>query len=107
MPETAEEVASVDGITREDADAFACESSGGPPQRSTPGTSRPRSSACRPDAASAVDEGPRRDTTLEVLAGLRPGRRRRLGRNGRQLVALNDGASAILVASAAAVERTG
>ncbi len=54
-----------------------------------------------------VDEGPRRDTTLEALAGLRP-----VVRGGAVVTAgnsssLNDGAAAILVASAEAVERYG
>ena len=54
-----------------------------------------------------VDEGPRPETTLEVLAGLRPvvpgGSVVTAGNSS----ALNDGASAILVASGEAVERYG
>jgi acetyl-CoA C-acetyltransferase len=54
-----------------------------------------------------VDEGPRPETTLEALAGLRP-----VVAGGSVVTAgnsssLNDGASAIVVASAAAVERYG
>ena len=54
-----------------------------------------------------VDETPRRDTTLEVLATLKP-----VVAGGSVVTAgnsspLNDGASAIVVASAAAVERYG
>lgn len=113
MPETAEEVARVDAISREDADAFAVESH----QRA--------SAAIRAghfereiapvtvelgrgkQAVVDTDEGPRPDTTLEVLAGLRP-----VVSGGTVVTAgnassLNDGASALLVASGAAVERYG
>jgi acetyl-CoA C-acetyltransferase len=108
MPETAEEVARVYGVSREDADAFALQSHRravaaidagrfddeivAVPTRSGPVT---------------VDEGPRRDTSLEALAGLRP-----VVAGGSVVTAgnssgLNDGASAIVVASADAVERYG
>jgi acetyl-CoA C-acetyltransferase len=54
----------------------------------------------------AVDEGPRRDTSLQKMAGLPP-----LAPNGRVTAALasqiSDGAAAILVASSAAVARHG
>ena len=55
----------------------------------------------------SVDEGPRPGTTLEVLSGLRP-----VVAGGTVVTAgnassLNDGASALLVASAEAVERYG
>ena len=54
-----------------------------------------------------TDEGPRAGTTLEVLAGLRP-----VVPGGSVVTAgnsstLNDGASAIIVASEAAIERLG
>jgi acetyl-CoA C-acetyltransferase len=108
MPETAEEVARIDGITREDADAFALRSH--------------RRAAVAIDAgrfadeivpvptggrALEVDEGPRRETSIEALAALRP-----VTANGEVVTAgnsssLNDGASAILVASADAVQRYG
>jgi 3-oxoadipyl-CoA thiolase len=108
MPETGEEVARIDGITREDADGFAFESQ--------------RRAAVAIDAGHfddeivavptargdvTVDETPRRDTTLEVLATLKP-----VVAGGSVVTAgnsspLNDGASAIVVASEAAVERYG
>ncbi|MFE5699524.1 acetyl-CoA C-acetyltransferase [Rhodococcus koreensis] len=54
----------------------------------------------------SVDEGPRRDTSLERMAGLRP-----LQENGRITAAvssqISDGASALLIASQAAVDRYG
>ncbi|TFC26137.1 acetyl-CoA C-acyltransferase [Cryobacterium sp. TMT1-3] len=108
MSETAEEVARLDGITRAEADAFALRSH----QRA----------AAAIDAGHfvdeivgvptqkgevLVDEGLRRDTTLEGLAALRP-----IVAGGSVVTAgnassLNDGASAILVASREAVEKYG
>jgi 3-oxoadipyl-CoA thiolase len=108
MPETAEEVARVDGITREDADAFALRSQ----QRAAAAIAAGRFEAEIVGVPThrgevLVDEGPRPETTLEALAGLRP-----VVHGGSVVTAgnsssLNDGASAILVASAAAVERLG
>lgn len=108
MPETAEEVARRDGITREDADAFALASQ--------------RKAVAAVDAGRfadeivpvptragdvTVDEGPRRDTSLEALAALRP-----VVAGGSVVTAgnsssLNDGASAVVVASGEAVRRYG
>jgi acetyl-CoA C-acetyltransferase len=108
MSETAEEVARLDGITRSEADAFALRSH----QRA----------AAAIDAGHfldeivgvptkkgevLVDEGLRRDTTLEGLAALRP-----IVAGGSVVTAgnassLNDGASAILVASGEAVKKYG
>ncbi|MDJ0350367.1 acetyl-CoA C-acyltransferase [Cryobacterium sp. PH29-G1] len=108
MSETAEEVAKLDGITRAEADAFALRSH----QRA----------AAAIDAGHfvdeivgvptkkgevLVDEGLRRDTTLEGLAALRP-----IVAGGSVVTAgnassLNDGASAILVASGEAVKKYG
>lgn len=108
MPETAEEVARIDGISRGDADAFAVRSQ----QRAAAAIAAGRFAAeivgvPVGDREVLVDEGPRPETTLEALARLRP------VVAGGQVVtagnssALNDGASAIIVASAAAVERYG
>ncbi|KKX97068.1 acetyl-CoA C-acyltransferase [Microbacterium sp. Ag1] len=108
MPETAEEVARVDGIGREEADAFALRSQ----QRAAAAIADGRFEAeivGVPVGSGEVlmDEGPRPETTLEGLARLRP------VVAGGQVVtagnssALNDGASAIMVASAEAVERHG
>src|SRR4029453_2325173 len=68
MPETAEEVARVDGITREDADAFALRSQ----QRASAAIAAGRFEAEIVGVPThrgevLVDEGPRPDTTLEVL----------------------------------------
>ena len=108
MPETAEEVARVDGIGREEADAFALRSQ----QRAAAAIADGRFEAEIVGVPVGsrevlVDEGPRPETTLEGLARLRP------VVAGGQVVtagnssALNDGASAIMVASAEAVERHG
>ena len=112
MPETAEEVARIDGISREEADAFALRSQ----QRAAAAIAAGRFEAeivgVPVDSRSGrsevlVDEGPRPETTLDALARLRP------VVAGGQVVtagnssALNDGASAIVVASAEAVERYG
>ncbi|HET6269767.1 MAG TPA: acetyl-CoA C-acyltransferase [Arthrobacter sp.] len=110
MPETAEEVGRVDGISREDADAFALRShecalaaiaAGNFAEEIVPVTVKSR----KGDTVVDTDEGPRAGTTMEVLAGLRP-----VVAGGSIVTAgnsstLNDGASAIIVASEAAIER--
>ncbi|MEV4774073.1 thiolase family protein [Microbacterium sp. LWH12-1.2] len=108
MPETAEEVARRDGISRADADAFALQSQ----QRAVAAIDAGRFEAeivAVPTRTGEVriDEGPRRDTSLEALAALRP-----VVAGGEVVTAgnsssLNDGASAIVVASADAVRRHG
>ena len=109
MPETAEEVARLDGITREEADAFALRSHQRAIAAIDAGRLAPEIVAVPTPRGGLVDtdEGPRPDTTLEVLAGLRP-----VVDGGSVVTAgnassLNDGASAIVVAGAAAVERHG
>jgi 3-oxoadipyl-CoA thiolase len=113
MPETAEELAAVDGITREDADAFAVASheraiaaidAGRFAGEIVPVTVRGRKGA---ETVVDTDEGPRPGTTMEALARLRP-----VVTHGSVVTAgnsssLNDGASAILVASERAVEKYG
>lgn len=108
MPETAEEVARLDGITREQADAFAVQSQQRASAAIAAGRFAPEIVGVPVGTGEVlVDEGPRPDTTLDVLAKLRP------VVAGGQVVtagnssALNDGASAIVVASAEAVERHG
>ncbi|WP_120522900.1 thiolase family protein [Arthrobacter celericrescens] len=112
MPETAEEVGRVDGISREDADAFAVRShelalaaiaAGRFKEEIVPVTVKTRKGETIVD----TDEGPREGTTLEVLAGLRP-----VVPGGSIVTAgnsssLNDGASAIIVASEAAIRKYG
>jgi 3-oxoadipyl-CoA thiolase len=112
MSETAEEVAALDGISRRDADAFAVRSheraiaaieSGRFKDEIVPVPTRQG----KKDVLVDTDEGPRPGTTLEVLSGLRP-----VVRPGGIVTAgnassLNDGASAIVVASEAAIAKFG
>ncbi len=113
MPETAEELAAVDGICREDADAFAVRSHELALAAIAAGRFRdeitPVVVTDRKGRQSIVDtdEGPRAGTTMEVLAGLRP-----VVKPGGVVTAgnsssLNDGASAVIIASERAVERYG
>ncbi len=113
MPETAEEVARVFGISREDCDAFAVRSheralaaiaAGRFAEEIVPVTITGRKGA---QTIVDTDEGPRAGTTMEVLSGLRP-----VVKGGSVVTAgnastLNDGASAIIVASEAAIEKYG
>lgn len=78
MPETAEEVARVDSISREDCDAFAVRSheralaaieAGHFKDEIVPVVVRDRKGR---ETVVDTDEGPRPGTTAEVLAGLRP-----------------------------------
>ena len=111
MPETGENVAEEFQVSRADQDAFAL--------RSQQRTARAQSEGRQAEAIVAIDipggkggpdsvekdEHPRPDTTLEALAKLRP-----IVRTGGTITAgnasgVNDGAAAMLVASAAAVER--
>jgi 3-oxoadipyl-CoA thiolase len=108
MPETGEEVARAYGISREDADAFALTSH----QRAIAAIDAGRFDAEIVGVETArgtvvLDEGPRRDTSLEVLAGLRPVVRGGTVVTAGNSSALNDGASAIVVASGEAVEKYG
>ena len=112
MPETAEEVARVYNISREDADQFAVEShaksiaaieAGRFKDEIVPVTVKGRKS----DTIVDTDEGPRPGTPAEVLAGLRP-----VVKGGSVVTAgnastLNDGASAILVVSERAIQKYG
>ncbi|GAB2889570.1 thiolase family protein [Neomicrococcus lactis] len=113
MPETAEEVARVDNITREEADAFAVAShekslaaiaAGRLAEEILPVTVTGRKGA---QTVVDTDEGPREGTTLEVLSKLRP-----VVAGGSVVTAgnsstLNDGASAVLVVSERAAEKYG
>ncbi|MDO5669751.1 MAG: acetyl-CoA C-acyltransferase [Corynebacterium sp.] len=113
MPETAEEVARVCDISRADADAFAAQSQARAAAAIEAGHFAseivPVEVKDRKGNVTLVDtdEGPRPGTTTEVLAKLRP-----VVKGGEVVTAgnsssLNDGASAILVVSEAAVEKYG
>ncbi|MET0479935.1 MAG: acetyl-CoA C-acyltransferase, partial [Mycetocola sp.] len=113
MPETAEEVARVYGISREDSDAFAVQSheraiaaiaAGHFTDEIVPVSVPQRKGD---PVVFDTDEGPRAGTTQDVLAGLRP-----VVKGGSVVTAgnastLNDGASAVIVASERAIERYG
>jgi 3-oxoadipyl-CoA thiolase len=113
MPETAEEVARIHNTSREDCDAFAVRSheraiaaiqAGRFTEEIVPVTVTGRKGA---ETIVDTDEGPRPGTSPDVLAGLRP-----VVQGGSVVTAgnastLNDGASAIVVASEAAVEKYG
>jgi acetyl-CoA acetyltransferase family protein len=106
MGETAEEVAALDGITREQSDAFALRSH----ERATAAAKDGRFDAEilpveTKDGTVGADEGPRADTTLDRLGKLRT-----VFRDGGIVTAgssspLSDGAAAIVVASEDAVRR--
>ncbi|MDT0186066.1 acetyl-CoA C-acyltransferase [Microbacterium sp. ARD31] len=108
MPETAEEVAHVYGITREDADRFALRSHEN-------ATAAIASGAFAQEIIPVeiagglidTDEGPRADTSMDALGALRsvvaPGGVVTAGNSS----SLNDGASAVVVASEDAVARWG
>ena len=108
MGETAEEVAALDGITRADSDAFALRSH----ERAIAAIDAGRFAAeIAPvpvkDGEATVDELPRRGSSLERLGALRP-----VFRAGGVVTAgssspLSDGAAAVVVASAEAVQRYG
>ncbi len=112
MPETAEEVARVFNTSREDCDAFAVRSheraiaaieAGHFKDEIVPVIVKTRKGETIVD----TDEGPRPGTTFEVLSALRP-----VVKGGTVVTAgnastLNDGASAIIVASEAAIKKYG
>jgi 3-oxoadipyl-CoA thiolase len=108
MGETAEEVATLDGITREDSDAFALRSH----ERAVAAAKDGRFDAEIVPVETAngtvsADEGPRADTTLDRLAKLRTVFRADGIVTAGSSSPLSDGAAAIVVASEDAVRRHG
>jgi len=112
MPQTAEKVAEIDHISRQDADAFALRSHQRAVAAIDAGLFAPEIMPVPGSTKAGVravdtDEGPRRDTSAEVLAGLKsvvkPGGVVTAGNAS----SLNDGAAAVLVASESAVKRLG
>ncbi len=113
MPETAENVAEEFSISREDQDAFAARSqsrtatavsTGRLAKETTVVTIPQRKGDPR---RVATDEHPRSDTTLEKLAGLPTPFRKGGTVTAGNASGVNDGAAAMVIASAAAVERHG
>lgn len=111
MPETAEEVANVFGISREDADAFAVRSQ----ERALAAIESgkfareivPIEVTDRKGNVTVVDtdEGPRPGTTMEVLAKLRPVTSLGDVTTAGNASSLNDGASCVIVASDEALKK--
>ncbi len=108
MGETAEEVAILDGITREESDAWGLRSQ----DRAVAAQKAGRFDAEIVPVETAaglvtVDEGPRPGTTMERLAALKPAFRPGGIVTAGTSSPLSDGAAAIVVASGDAVERLG
>lgn len=105
MPETAEEVARVHGITRADADEFAVLSHHRAVAAIDAGRFTPEIVAVSTRNGEVLqDEGPRRDTSLEALDRLRPVVAGGVVVTAGNSSSLNDGASAVVVASETAVQ---
>ena len=113
MAETGENVAEEFSISREDQDAFAYRSqqraaaaikSGALGQEITPVTITPRKGA---PIVIDTDEHPRADTTLEGLAALTPIVRAKGTITAGNASGVNDGACAVLLASAEAAKQYG
>ncbi|GIU91424.1 MAG: acetyl-CoA acetyltransferase [Acidimicrobiia bacterium] len=115
MGETAEEVARLDGIGREEQDLFALESHRRAVAAQEEGRFReeivpieaPQDHRGRVVELVDTDEGPRKDTSLEALARLRP-----VFREGGTVTAgnaspMNDGAAAVLLATEEGLRRFG
>jgi acetyl-CoA acetyltransferase family protein len=106
LGETAEEVAVLDGITREESDAFGLRS-----QQLAAAAAEARArdlvEIAVDGAVVAADEVPRPDTSAEALAELRPAFRLNGIVTAGTASPLSDGAGAIVVASESAVESLG
>lgn len=113
MPETAEEVAKVYSISREAADQFALDSQQKANQAIQAGKFEremfPVPVTDRKGEISHItaDEGPRPGTTMEALDRLRPVVGGGTVVTAGNSSALNDGSSAVLVASERAIEKYG
>ncbi|MBU3742244.1 MAG: acetyl-CoA C-acyltransferase [Candidatus Kapabacteria bacterium] len=113
MGETAENIAERWAIAREDQDAFALQSHARAVAAREAGTTAEELIAVelvgRKGAVTVVDtdEQPRRDTTLEQLATLKPAFRKGGSVTAGNASSLNDGAAAMLIASGEAVQTYG
>jgi acetyl-CoA acetyltransferase family protein len=106
LGETAEEVAVLDGISREESDAWGLRS-----QQRTAAAAEHRTGDLvevpLKDGALTEDEVPRPNTTMEALAKLNPAFQRDGVVTAGSASPLSDGAGAIVVASERAVEEHG
>ena len=108
LGDTAEEVAILDGITREDSDAWGMRSQDRAVAAQKDGRFEAEITPVEtPAGLVTADEGPRPGTTLEKLATLKPAFRADGIVTAGTSSPLSDGAAAIVVASADAVERLG
>jgi acetyl-CoA acetyltransferase family protein len=113
MGETAEEVAALDGITREECDAFALRSHTRAVAAAKDGRFDdellpvPVPQRKGDPVLVTADEGPRADASPERLAGLRPVFRRDGIVTAGNSSPLSDGAAAVVVASERAVREHG
>jgi 3-oxoadipyl-CoA thiolase len=108
MGETAEEVAALDHISREDSDAFALRSHERAVAAAKDGRFDAEVCAVETTAGSVtLDEGPRPDSSLERLAKLKPAFREGGVVTAGSSSPLSDGAAALIVASEDAVRRHG
>jgi acetyl-CoA acetyltransferase family protein len=106
LGETAEEVAVLDGITREESDAWGLRSQ----QLTAAATEHRAAELVEVPVRNGVvteDEVPRADTTAEGLAKLKPAFSKDGIVTAGSASPLSDGAAAIVVASESAVERLG
>ena len=108
LGETAEEVAALHGITREECDAFALLSHQNAVRAWKDGLFASEvTSVETPAGEVSEDEGPRPDCNLERLSALRPVFRKDGVVTAGNSSPLNDGAAAVIVASGAAVDKLG
>jgi len=104
MPQTAENLAREHGISRADQDAYALRSQQRVAHAIAEGRFEPE---LMPAAKISADEQPRADTSAEKLAGLKPLLGADSSITAGNASSLNDGACALLLASAEAVARWG
>ncbi|MSU35762.1 MAG: thiolase family protein [Pedosphaera sp.] len=104
MGETAERVASLLKISREEQDHFAFTSQGRA-LANRPAMQREMVTLKTPHGDVTADEHPRADTTLETLAQLKPAFRSTGTVTAGNSSGINDGAALVLVASDASLER--
>jgi 3-oxoadipyl-CoA thiolase len=114
MGETAENVAERYSVTREDQDEFACLSHQRAIAAQDAGRFRPEIVPVEAPAGKegdstvvAEDEQPRRDTTLEKLARLKPAFRQGGSVTAGNSSGINDGAAALVLCSQRAAEAAG
>ena len=112
MPETAENVAEEFGVSREDQDAFSLRSQQRAARAQAAGffveeIVPVEISGRKGPTVVTVDEQPRPDTTIEALAKLKPAFRTPGTVTAGNASGVNDGATAIIVASEEAVNRHG